>query len=86
VIEQSTWTIMPDIEKETLRQAQTSDPSVGSISDRQDVKATGTMPDSSSDAAAELAKLSEQEYNAMERKLLRKIDRKLIPWMTCVTL
>jgi len=76
---------MPDHEKQTLQQAQMADSSVGSMTDRQDLKATGTRPDSSSDAASELARLSEDEYKAMERQLLRKIDRKLIPWMTCVT-
>lgn len=36
--------------------------------------------------AAELAAMSPEDYRAMEKKLLWKIDRKLIPWMTLLYL
>jgi hypothetical protein len=32
--------------------------------------------------ARAIAAMSPEEYKVAERKLLRKIDRKLIPWMT----
>lgn len=40
------------------------------------------VPGSNADLAAEIAAMSPEEYAAYEKKLLWKIDRNLIPWMT----
>ncbi|WVN88810.1 uncharacterized protein L203_104023 [Cryptococcus depauperatus CBS 7841] len=42
--------------------------------------------DEKSAAAAQLAAMSPEEYQAMEKKLLRRMDLNLIPWMTLLYL
>ena len=41
-----------------------------------------TMPDHSKAVSAQIAAMTPEEYAEAERKLLRKLDLKLIPWMT----
>lgn len=41
-----------------------------------------TIPDHSNDAAEQLRRMSKEEYDEFERKLLRKIDRRMVPWLT----
>ena len=43
-----------------------------------------TIPNHSKEAAMQIAAMSPQEYALAEKKLLRKLDLKLIPWMMCV--
>jgi hypothetical protein len=47
-----------------------------------DSKNPDTLPDPASDAAAQLAALSPAEYAAMEKKLVRKMDTRMVPWLT----
>ena len=42
-------------------------------------------PIDASPEAAEVAAMSPEEYAAFERKLLRKMDLKIIPWITYVS-
>ena len=44
-----------------------------------------TIPNHNAEAAAQLAAMSVEEYALAEKKLLRKLDLRLIPWMTCVS-
>nr|ODO00972.1 hypothetical protein L204_01697 [Cryptococcus depauperatus CBS 7855] len=63
------------------------------ISEKQRYEATPPGPsvlegigDEKSAAAAQLAAMSPEEYQAMEKKLLRRMDLNLIPWMTLLYL
>lgn len=49
---------------------------------REDAKMPDTLPDHSQAAAAELAAMSPEEYAAFEKKLMWKLDLKIIPWIT----
>ncbi|KAK8846631.1 hypothetical protein IAR55_005718 [Kwoniella newhampshirensis] len=56
------------------------------VANTDDAKMPDTMPDHSREAAEQIATLSKEEYLEMERRLLRKLDLKLIPWMTLLYL
>ena len=58
-----------------------SDPSV-LVSKQDDTKMPDTVPDHSKGVAAQITAMTPEEYAEAERKLLRKLDFKLIPWMT----
>lgn len=72
-------------EKTNGRRNSHSDPSLV-VDEQQNAKMTDTIPDHSKAAAAQIAAMSAAEYAEAERKLLRKLDLRLIPWMTCVHL
>lgn len=55
---------------------------MGLVEDREDGKNSLTDRVVATDAAAELARLTPEEYREMEKALLWRIDKKLIPWMT----
>nr|XP_018265893.1 uncharacterized protein I303_02269 [Kwoniella dejecticola CBS 10117]OBR88051.1 hypothetical protein I303_02269 [Kwoniella dejecticola CBS 10117] len=59
-------------------------PRYGNIAE--DHKMPDTMPDHSKAAAEIIARMSPEEYALAEKKLLRKLDFKLIPWMTLLYL
>jgi len=74
---------MSDIEKARAGVAErTAEPSIGSGDDREDGTNSLKERDVAAEAASELARLTPQEYREMEKKLLWRIDKKLIPWMT----
>lgn len=52
------------------------------LSDVSDYKAHSTTPDHRQVLAEEIAAMSPEEYEAADRKLLAKLDRNLVPWMT----
>lgn len=52
------------------------------LSDVSDYKAPTTTPDHRQALAEEIAAMSAEEYEAADRKLLAKLDRNLVPWMT----
>lgn len=52
------------------------------LSDISDYKAPSTTPDHRQVLAEEIAAMSPEEYEAADRKLLAKLDRNLVPWMT----
>jgi hypothetical protein len=45
-------------------------------------KASGSITDDSQDYARQIAALSPEEYAAMDKHVLRKMDRNIIPWIT----
>ena len=75
---------MADIEKAHRAPAtgMLTDPSMGLVEDREDGKNSLTDRVVATDAAAELARLTPEEYREMEKALIWRIDKKLIPWMT----
>ena len=54
----------------------------GSVMNGDLKKNPDTVPDHSEAMAAQIAAMSPEEYSQAERKLLRKMDLNLIPWMT----
>ena len=52
----------------------------GSMNGHRGAKETSVVDPTS--PAGQLARLTEEEYKTMEKDLLWKIDKKLIPWMT----
>ncbi|EIW68677.1 hypothetical protein TREMEDRAFT_44495 [Tremella mesenterica DSM 1558] len=56
------------------------------VADTEDQKMPSTLPDHKRALAAEIAAMSPEEYRVAERKLVRKIDKNLIPWMTLLYL
>ncbi|OCF37720.1 hypothetical protein I317_04076 [Kwoniella heveanensis CBS 569] len=56
------------------------------VANTEDSKMPDTMPNHSHEAAEAIARLTPEEYAAMEKRLLRKLDFKLIPWMTLLYL
>lgn len=78
---------MTDIEKAPKPRTASPQSSGSDLPDaRQHGQKLSAVADPSNPYAAELAALSPEEYIAMEKKLLWKIDRKLIPWMTLLYL
>jgi len=75
---------MADIEKARPAPASDplTDPSLGLVDEPEDGKTSLTDRDLATGPAAELARLTPEEYREMEKKLLWRIDKKLIPWMT----
>jgi hypothetical protein len=59
-----------------------AEPSIGSGDDREDGTNSLKERDVATEAASELARLTPEEYREMEKKLVWRIDKKLIPWMT----
>lgn len=41
-----------------------------------------TFPDHSESAAQQLRNLSKEEYDELERKTVRKMDLRMVPWLT----
>ena len=62
-----------------------SDPSL-LVSNQEDTKMPRTVPDHSKAVAEQIAAMSAEEYALAERRLIRKLDLRLIPWMTQVFL
>ncbi|OCF76535.1 hypothetical protein I204_02232 [Kwoniella mangroviensis CBS 8886] len=56
------------------------------VANTEDSKMPDTMPDHSKLAAEQIASMSPEEYAEAEKKLLRKLDLNLIPWMTLLYL
>ncbi|WRT65141.1 uncharacterized protein IL334_002083 [Kwoniella shivajii] len=56
------------------------------VANTEDSKMPDTMPNHSKLAAETIARMTPEEYADAEKKLLRKLDLKLIPWMTLLYL
>ena len=54
------------------------------LSNASDSKTPSTIPDHRQVLAEEIAAMSPEEYEAADKKLLAKLDRNLVPWMTWV--
>lgn len=52
------------------------------LSNASDSKTPSTIPDHRQVLAEEIAAMSPEEYEAADKKLLAKLDRNLVPWMT----
>ncbi|WWC67492.1 uncharacterized protein I206_101400 [Kwoniella pini CBS 10737] len=52
------------------------------MSNENDSRTPSTIPDHKQSLAEEIAAMSPVEFQEAEKKLLRKIDRNLVPWMT----
>lgn len=55
------------------------------VANTSDAYMPDTMPDHKQAVAEQIAAMSPEEFQAMEKQLLWKMDLKLIPWMTYVT-
>lgn len=55
------------------------------VANTSDADMPDNMPDHKHAAAEQIAAMSREEFQAMEKQLLWKMDLKLIPWMTYVT-
>ncbi|WRT65182.1 uncharacterized protein IL334_002125 [Kwoniella shivajii] len=52
------------------------------ISQEGDSRTPSTIPDHKQSLAEEIAAMSPEEFDLAEKKLIKKIDRNLVPWMT----
>lgn len=74
-----------DPEKLLATTSRTSVDSNRFVANTSDADMPDTMPDHKHAAAEQIAAMSREEFQAMEKQLLWKMDLKLIPWMTYVT-